>query len=126
MKRVLYICVIALLVAACRTAPVYNVESASFAEDLTLEQARTAIIRGGDKYGWQMKDEGPGEITGTLSLRSHVAVVSISFDAQNFSINYQDSSKLQYDGTKIHTNYNSWVSNLARAIQASAKTLAAA
>jgi hypothetical protein len=123
MRKIFYICAVGLLVAACRTAPVYNVESASFVEGLTAEQAKTAIVRGGDKHGWQMRDEGPGEMTGTLSLRAHVAIVSISYDAESFSIIYQDSSNLSYDGTKIHTNYNSWISNLAHSIQASAKTL---
>jgi hypothetical protein len=112
--------VAALALGACRSAPIYNVQSATMATpaDATLEQVAGAIKRAGAGLGWQMIDKGPGEIEGRLHLRSHVAVVSITFDKKQFSIFYKDSSNLDYDGTRIHKNYNGWVQNLEQAILA--------
>jgi hypothetical protein len=58
----------------------------------------------------------PGVMRATLNLRTHVAVAEITYDAQHFAIRYVDSVNLQYDGTSIHKNYNSWIQNLERAI----------
>lgn len=105
------------LVAACRATPVYNVEQAAFTAGLTIEQARLAIIRGGDWHGWQVRDIGPGQAVATLNLRNHKAVVDITYDRKTFSIAYKSSTNLDYDGETIHQKYNGWVSNLARSIQ---------
>ena len=109
-----------LLLAACRTAPVYNVESAAFGapDGLTMKQAEAAIIRGGAARGWQMRTVSPGRLVGTLKIRAHTAIVDIAYDTKTFSITYKDSQNLKYDGTNIHSNYNGWVTNLANSIQA--------
>jgi len=65
-----------------------------------------------------MAAQGPGAIRGTLNLRTHQAVVDIPHDTQRFGIRYVSSSNLDYDGTGIHRNYNSWVQNLQNAIMA--------
>lgn len=36
---------------------------------------------------------------------------------KSYGITYKDSTNLKYNGIKIHSNYNSWVRNLDRAIQ---------
>jgi hypothetical protein len=86
--------------------------------DVALEQVTTAIKQAGAGLGWQMIDKGPGKIEGRLNLRAHIAVVSITFDTKNFSIFYEDSTNLNYDGTRIHKNYNGWIQNLEKAILA--------
>ncbi len=115
-----------LLVAACRTAPIYNVESAELGAppNATMAQVEQAIKTAGAGLGWQMIPNGPGDITGRLMLRSHVAVVDVAYDTKTFSINYEDSTNLKYDadGT-IHKNYNSWVKNLQHAIQVQATAI---
>ena len=63
-----------------------------------------------------MESRGPGLMRGVLNIRDHQALVDIPFDSQRFSIRYAGSSNLNYDGTNIHPNYNSWVQNLQRAI----------
>ena len=108
-----------LLLAACRGSPVYNVESAPLgaSEDATIGEVTEAIKRAGIGLGWQMKPEKEGQMTGRLSLRSHVAVVEIKYDTKRFSISYLDSANLRYDGRNIHRNYNSWVKILSNAIK---------
>jgi hypothetical protein len=105
---------------ACRSAPIYNVSSDTIAtpQDASMEQVASAIKRAGAGLGWQMIDTGPGEIEGRLHLRSHVAIVSITFDTKQFSIFYKDSTNLDYDGARIHRNYNGWIQNLEQAILA--------
>ncbi|MBE9556032.1 MAG: hypothetical protein IMF08_04180 [Proteobacteria bacterium] len=117
--KVVIILVAGLALGACRGgSPVYNVNSANMATpaDATLDKVAYAIKRAGISKGWQMVETGPGAIEGRLNLRTHVAVVTITFDTKLFSIAYKDSSNLKYDGSTIHKNYNSWVQNLERAI----------
>jgi glyceraldehyde-3-phosphate dehydrogenase/erythrose-4-phosphate dehydrogenase len=113
--------VLLLLLAACRTpTPVYNVTSAPVVANKALSSAdvQKVILQAGTGLGWQMIQRGPGSIEGVLVLREHRAVVDIKYSAKSYSITYKDSEKLNYDGTNIHPNYNSWIQNLDRAIRA--------
>jgi hypothetical protein len=84
---------------------------------LTTDDVAQAVFRAGSRLGWQIEPVTPGTLRGTLKLRQHVAVVSITHDTSTFRITYQDSTKLRYDGQQIHRRYNHWVQNLERAIQ---------
>lgn len=112
----------ALLAVGCRIAPIYNVNGDAISSpkaDLTMSDVNKAIKRAGAALGWQMQDAGPGHIIGTLHLRDHAAVVDITYDTKSYSINYKDSSNLQYDAAKgeIHKNYNGWIQNLENGIR---------
>ena len=85
---------------------------------LTADQVKLAIQRAGATLGWQIKEVQPFLLEGTLNLRSHMAQVNIPYSAERYSIVYKDSKNLNYDGKNIHSNYNSWVQNLDRAIKA--------
>jgi hypothetical protein len=110
-----------LVVAGCRTAPVRNVTDARLnaapGATLTMDQVARAIWRGGQEQGWQISEVRPGELTGTLKVRSHVAVVTITHDTSRFSIRYRDSTNLLQSEGEIHKRYNTWVRNLEAAIQ---------
>ena len=111
-----------LLAAGCRTpTPVYNVTNAPVAASKanpSADDVGKAIQRAGATLGWQMKQVKPGNMIGTLVLRKHMAVVDINYSASSYSINYKDSTELNYDGQNIHPNYNGWVQNLDKAIKA--------
>lgn len=107
--------------AACfRCAPIVNVVDALVAgpanKALSAEDVRAAIIRAGASLRWQIKEDGPGKLVGTLVLRTHTAVVDIPYSATSFSIVYKSSINLDEADGQIHKNYNSWVSNLSNAI----------
>lgn len=109
-----------LVVAGCRTAPIYNVEHAPVTTNkphASLDDVEKAIVRAGAGLGWQMRKIKPGLIDGTLYLRSHVAEVSIPYSTQEYSIRYKNSQNLNYQAGQIHKNYNSWVQNLDNAIR---------
>ena len=121
--RRLAIVVAAVLLAACGTTgqPVYNVTDSAVVTNKpnpTPDDVRQAIIRAGTQLGWQMRADRAGHVLGTLSLRTHVAVVDIDYDRKAYSIKYKDSTNLEYTGSTIHRNYNGWVQNLDRAIKA--------
>ncbi|MBH0195685.1 MAG: hypothetical protein HP494_08855 [Nitrospira sp.] len=61
----------------------------------------------------------PGEIIGTLNLRSHQAVVSIPYTTKQYSILYKSSNNLKYDAATqtIHENYLAWIQRLDGAIR---------
>lgn len=106
-------------IAACsRSAPVLNVEGASFQGRAPLRQRAEQIKRAGAGLGWLMQDVQPGLIRGTLDLRGHQAVVDVPYTPTTFSIRYAASNNLNYTGSNIHSNYNSWVRNLEQRITA--------
>jgi hypothetical protein len=85
----------------------------------SLEEVQKAIIAAGARLGWQMAVAKPGEIIGTLNIRSHQAVVSIPYTTKNYSIIYKDSTNLKYNAEKqtIHENYLTWIQRLDGAIR---------
>jgi len=99
------------------------IESAA-AKKLSIEDVQKAIIGAGTGLGWKMAVVKPGEIIGTLDVRSHQAVVSIPHNASAYSILYKDSTNLKYNAEKqtIHVNYSGWVRNLDNAIRARLNT----
>jgi len=115
--------VLSVLIVAvgCRTAPIYNVTNQgivpSGGKPKSLEQIKTAIVEAGRAKGWIMKDIAPGRLDAELHLRSHVAFVEITYSPTSYSITYKNSINLNYDGTNIHSNYNSWIQNLQREIE---------
>lgn len=91
----------------------------------SMEDVQKAIIGAGAKLGWIMAVSKPGEIIGTLNVRSHTAVVTIPFSDKNYSILYKDSTNLKYDADKhtIHENYTGWIQRLDNEIRARLTTV---
>jgi hypothetical protein len=108
--------------AACNTVPIMNVDKAAVSgasgKPLTDDQVKGAIIRAGSGLGWQMTETGPGNISGTLMLRTHTAVVSIPYSSSQYSIIYKSSTNLDEKDGNIHKNYNGWIQNLNKGINA--------
>ncbi len=104
----------------CTSAPIQN---ANFpitpAGGTSLDAVERSIIEVGVDLGWVIEPTGPGEATGTLNLRTHMAVVRIRYDARRVRIDYVDSRNLDHHGDRIHRNYNNWIRNLEVKIQRS-------
>ena len=118
------ICLVLTSVVGCRGgAQIYQVKDApvqtASGKELGMDDVRKEIIAAGVAAGWQMAVSKPGEITGTLNIRSHQAVVSIPYTAKKYSILYKDSTNLKYDekAQTIHENYASWIQRLDGAIR---------
>jgi hypothetical protein len=114
---------LAILLIACSPIPVQNIDNAPInvsSSNYDLNDVTKAIQRAGTGLGWQMKEETPGHIVGTLFLRSHMAKVDITYTLDEYDINYRDSTNLKYDAgaNTIHKNYNGWIQNLTNAINA--------
>ena len=121
----LLLCVVMVLFTSCRIGPVYNVSDTAIntgsGKEPTLDQVKQAILNAATttKPAWSMRVEKPGHIVGSLHIRSHTAVVDITYSTKAYSIKYNTSTNLKYDaddGT-IHSNYNSWIQNLDNAIK---------
>jgi len=121
---VLVACVVVSAVVGCRGGgQIYQVKDAPIQTATgkvpSIEDVQKAIITAGAGLGWQMTVAKPGEIIGTLNVRSHQAVVSIPYTVKSYSILYKDSSNLKYDADKqtIHENYSGWIQRLDGAIR---------
>ena len=132
MKKIMslvLVSVVSFFLIGCRAAtPVYNVSNQEITtnkQKVALEDVEKAIIRAGVGLGWVVTKEAPGEIKATLSLRTHVAIVSIKYSTKEYNITYISSTNLEYNATNntIHSNYNSWVKNLNQAIQVQLSSL---
>ena len=109
--------------AACmRCGPIQNVTDAAVpspgGKALSNDEVKKAIMRAGGTLGWKMDDSARGKITGTLNVRTHTAVVEIPYSTKSYSINYKSSVNLNEEDGQIHNNYNGWVKNLAKGIDA--------
>ena len=123
LSNVVILSAVAFLLIACSPLPVQNVNNAPINVSSTnydLADVTKAIQRAGTGLGWQMKSETPGHIVGRLYLRTHVAVVDITYTLDDYSINYKDSTNLKYNAgnNTIHKNYNGWIQNLTNAVNA--------
>ncbi len=104
------------VVAACRRAPLQQVISGEFAGRGTSAARADQIRRAGASQGWVIEARAPGLLRGTLERRGRRAVVDVPYDSQRFTIRYVRSANLNYDGTNIDSDYNTYVQRLHRAI----------
>ena len=121
----LFLCILFVAVMGCRGgAQIFQVKDApvqtATGKQPSLEDVQKAIIAAGVGLNWQMVVAKPGEIIGTLNVRSHQAVVSIPYTTKNYSIIYQDSTNLIYNAEKqtINENYSGWIQRLDGASRA--------
>ncbi len=120
--RMLLAAVAAVALAACTSQPIYNVKGAPVeaagGKPPTMGDVEKAIVRAGSGLGWKMQPVKPGHVVGTINLRSHTAVVDVTYNTRTYDITYKDSVELNYDGSNIHRNYNGWIQNLDKGIRA--------
>jgi hypothetical protein len=107
-------------VIGCRTAPVHNVSRAAFdpsVASVRLEDISAAIWAAGRREGWRVRDVAPGELRAEKSLRTHRALIAITYDTQGYAIRLLEAEDLLYDGRVIHHAYNEWIDALERSIR---------
>ena len=89
-----------LLLAACKTAPVYNIQESAFtaAPQVRMSQIEKAIIEGCRMAGWRAKPIKPGKILASYSTRrnKYQALVDIDYDRDSYNISYRSSKNLKY------------------------------
>jgi uncharacterized lipoprotein YmbA len=111
----------AVLLTGCRTSPVKDLTKVPIsASGASMTEISKSIQSAGNGLGWVMQEKYPGLIIGTLHLRDHMAQVEIPYSTTSYSILYKSSSNLKYNASNrtIHSNYNSWISNLDNQIRA--------
>lgn len=113
----------AVVLGACTTKPILNVKDSTIAKPVQAAQVRQAIISAGAVLGWKIVEVKPGLLEGTLVLREHTAVVEIPYTTSTYSIVYKRGVNLAEKDGQIHRNYNGWVQNLDKGIQAQLATL---
>ena len=109
--------------AACmRCEPILNISDApvtsASGKAMTNDQVKGAIIRAGAGLGWIMKEAGPGKLTATLAVRKHTAEIEIPYSSKQYGVKYKNSTNLEAADGQIHKNYNGWIQNLNKGINA--------
>jgi hypothetical protein len=85
--------------------------------EITQPQVEQAIVKAGIELGWRLNKIRDGLMTGTLTTHYNTAVIEIRYDASTYSINHQESTNMEYDGKKIHKDYNNLIKDFSSAIQ---------
>ena len=114
------------LLGACSSAPIYNITDApvvTASAAVSVESVKGAILRAGNRLGWQMSESSPGVINAHIELRGHTADTDVRYSAKTYSIIYRGSNNLDVSGDNIHKNYNGWVENLNRQIRSELASL---
>lgn len=111
----------------CRSAAIYNVKNSPVisSKKITKADMYKAIYAAGATLGWNITKVKDGLAKGQLNLRTHMALVDITYDEKSYSITYDNSLNLNYNKEKgtIHKNYNGWIHNLQKAIDTQIKLL---
>jgi hypothetical protein len=113
--RIAIILALILSAVACKevtTQPMRSVHGSMVPSGLTMEQVRDGILFAGPQRGWVLQDVRDGVIRAEIHRRTHTAVVEISYDESEYSIDYVDSIDLDASDGMIHRTYNRWVTNL--------------
>lgn len=127
--KLLFVSILGLFIlTGCRTATLYNVNDnqVDVKKGTSEDQVFKAIKTAGSQLGWMITKVKPGLAQGQINLRGNMATVEIPYNTKSYSINYKNSSGLNYDASKqtIHKNYNGWVQNLDNAIRIQLNNLA--
>lgn len=104
--------------AQARDEPMWAPERVSVQPqaNVTQDNLRAAIIRGGARRNWTVLKEAAGEIQLKQSRGGkHEATVKVAYDASGYQLGYADSFNLNYDAgrQRIHPTYNFWLRNLS-------------
>ena len=108
--------IFAATIAHART-DIVDINDVAIPAGLDLEAITISITAGAAERRWTPKVVGPGHVEAHLYVRSHVAIVDITFDESAYSIAYKGSENLDYKDGRIHRNYNRWVANLNQTLQ---------
>ena len=96
----------------------YNPEPISVHQSSNV---RNSIRNALKRYEWIVESDKPGMMVAKQMRRSHMAKVKITYNSKKVNVEYVNSDNLNYsvdeEGNKrIHGTYNTWVTNLERAI----------
>jgi hypothetical protein len=121
MRLLAFIVLIGFAAAGCaRTMPVDNVSAepvVTKSGQVSDAQVHDAILGALNDKGWVVKQDDPGKILAGIFVNDrHKATVNIDYSPTTYSITYNDSERLLYDGTNIHRNYNNWIMLLQQEI----------
>lgn len=110
---------VCLLNGGCRTAPL--VQPLPIESSADADATRAAILRGAAKAGWLAREVDEGMIDAELHIRSHTAIVRITYGDGPVAIVYRSSTNLRCKPagetcSRIHKSYNAWVERLREAI----------
>lgn len=104
-----------------RTKPVLNIVDAPIftgsKETPALKDVEKAIRAAAVEERWVVTKIEDGHLQAELTVRRHFAKVDITYSSEAYSIKYNDSVLLLYDGEEIHRNYNNWVQQLSDRIK---------
>jgi hypothetical protein len=108
--------------ASIKFKPIYNIESEPVPSFTTgtrpsFDEVEKAILFACRIKGWSARIIEKGLIEARIFVRSHKAVVDISFTDNAYNIHYKSSENLGYSDGKIHRNYNKWIILLSQTIQ---------
>ncbi len=123
MKRFFKVCCLllaSLMIASCVSNKTLESPRGNVPANLNADQIAEAVQDAATSYEWTITKLNDNEF---LAEHKHYgkdlsAQVKISFEGQNYKIDYVSSTGLNYNQEKntVHSRYNTWIRNLNKAI----------
>lgn len=104
--------------------PVFNINDSPMVgvKNPSLKNIEDAILSLGNRSKWHFTKLKPGHIIAKVKINDQQATIDITFNTETYNIHYNDSKNLDYDGTKINSRYNGWITKLDRNIRKALQT----
>jgi hypothetical protein len=117
-KSIIYLFSItfAFLFTACSSYVAPTPVTGLVPQGLTKEQVRRDIGDACQSRDMTYKDISDNEIEAVLSKGKMFVVMTIRYDATQYTIIYKDSENLKAKKGKVHSKYLKWVNNLNKSI----------
>jgi len=107
-----------LLLGACSSRPVHDVQRNDIPPGLTQSQVEQAILTALQNRRWTVLERQPGLVVASILQRQRYrAVIEIPYSARGYQIRHRSSENLDYRNGRIHRTYNNWIVHLDRSIQ---------
>lgn len=107
----------ALFTACFTTRPLVDPMKLALNGRHSLQEIDSSLRRAASDRGWVLKAAGENAYLAKLQVRSHIAVVKITYDQNMMTVRYVKSDDLDYDGENIHKKYHMWVDRLFASVK---------
>jgi hypothetical protein len=94
-----------------------NTDIKEMADSLTLQQIEQSIYKAATELGWRLYAVESGHVMGDYTTAKYLTSVDIRFTKDGYTISYNNSKNLKYDGEKILSFYNTQIEELDKKIQ---------
>lgn len=119
MKNIIIAILSSLLLVACSSMKVKNIEGVEVPPTVSVKQMAKAIKDAAENRNWKVVKHSKGVYTLKVDSSGRSLTVKVPYKKGTYSVNYESSENLKYDEAtgKIHKKAYKWMRVLSRDIK---------